>query len=282
MPKTIRYFKSILVALAGGFLFLYTVPSALAQDKHPMLLDLQTKGYTVDYLGQALGLDGWVIRNAQDQAQYAYTTSEGGLIMGLLFDHGGEIHTAKQVQEMRDIIKGNSQAAAPIAKSAQSTDKVSRAERLYAEVEGAYWFGTQNTDAPYIYTFINPTCDHCAEYWRDHMKSLVDDGSLQVRFIPFGAGWDNKSAAAALLQAEKGIDLWNTYTDDSDHSVLTSNVQNIKAATWDQVKYNTQLFAKWNLPTVPFTIYRAPVDGKIKILSGVPTNPMMVLADMVK
>ena len=81
---------------------------AKAAEKHEMLKQVEAQGYKVDFMGNAYGMDGWIIRDDKDQAQYAYTTKEGALVMGFLITPTGDVHTFEQVEAMRDVLKTNS------------------------------------------------------------------------------------------------------------------------------------------------------------------------------
>lgn len=252
---------------------------ALAQQKHKALQDLEERGYSVAYLGDDFGLDGWLIVSEQGQAQYGYSNSEGAFILGMLFDPQAQLHTAKQLQEYRALKREGGQAALKLEDQVQqSAAPVS--EKIYADVEKAKWFSVGNVDAPYIYTFINPTCDHCHDFWTDHMKALVDQGTIQIRFIPFGATDENRDKSAVLLSAEDSEALWRQFA--AGDAAALDNSDDIPEGLYQAVDFNTAVFKKWDLPLLPFTIYRAPVDGEVKVIAGVPDNSMMLLADFTR
>jgi hypothetical protein len=243
------------------------------------LQELEDKGYSIAYLGDDFGLDGWVIVSEEGQAQYGYSNSEGAFVLGMLFDPEAQLHTAKQLQAYRDLRREGGQAALNLSdRVQQSAAPVS--EKIYADVERAKWFSAGKADAPYIYTFINPTCDHCHDFWTAHMKALVDQGALQIRFIPFGSTDANRDQSAVLLSSENSEALWRKFAA-GDQAAL-AKTGDIPEGLYQAVDFNTEVFKKWDLPILPFTIYRAPVDGEIKVIAGVPENSMMLLADFVR
>lgn len=275
-----RLFLSICTLMMVSLIFVPSV-KADAQKKTGALLLLEEKGHKADYLGSAYGLDGWVITGPDGSVQYGYSSPEGGLVMGMLVAPDGSVHTVKQVEQMRDIIKGNSQAAAPIAQDEQSRDKLSKAEIVYASIEAANWFAVGDENAPYIYTFVNISCTHCKDFWKDHLKEPVKKGQVQVRFIPFGESDENKNAAARLLSSDFAALAWDAYASGNPEG-LDIMSKEITEEGLKKVQENNDVFSRWGLPIVPFTMYRAPANSEIKVMSGVPSNIMILLADMLK
>lgn len=273
-----RHYKITSLVLACILMVVFA--PAHAQEKHMGLNVFESKGFSVEPLGNAFGVDGWIIRNDAGQVQYAYTTPEGGLITGLLFAPDGTLYTSEQVAKFRKVVDQGSQEALEFADDVEKSN-APRSERIYAEIEAAKWFSVGDENAPYIYTFMNPTCSHCVDFWTGHMKQLVDDGHLQIRFIPFGAQDANREASALLLMADNADDIWRAYAA-GDQDAYTKAAMTVPEGIYDAVEVNTGLYRKLKLSHVPFTIYRAPADGKIKIIAGVPENTMMVLADFVR
>ena len=254
--------------------------TAMAQTKHEALRQLEAKGYTVEYLGQDYGLEGWLIRNKNGQTQYGYSTPQGGFVLGMMFGPDAELQTAKQLKNYRARAREGGQSALKLGDAAQES-AAPTSEKIYADVERAKWFALGDKSTPYIYTFINPMCDHCVDFWQNHMKPLVEEGALHLRMIPFGAGDENRAAAAALLSAgDDAGDMWRRYAAGDNDALQTT--RKIPDGIYKAVDFNTSVFQKWDLPVLPFSVYRAPVDGKIKVISGVPENVMMMMADFVR
>ncbi len=267
----------ILAALA----FVIYAGHAHAQNKHPGLQTFEKLGFSVEPLGNAYGVDGWIIRNNQGQVQYAYVTPEGGLITGVLFDDQGKMYTSKQIEKFKKVVDKGSQEALEFADSVEKSN-APKSERVYAEIEMAKYFSVGNTDAPYIYTFMNPTCSHCMDFWNNHLKEPVDQGQIQVRFVPFGAQDENRAASALLLVSPDAEAIWRDYANGNKQAYDKINAMKIPEGIYDAVDVNTGLFRTHKMTDVPFTIYRAPADGKIKVIAGVPENVMMILADFLR
>ena len=158
---------------------------------------------------------------------------------------------------------------------------LSKSEVVYAAVEDANWFSVGSNDAPYVYTFINPTCAECIKFWSNHLKAAVDNGQLQVRFVPFGSSQEDKHISARLLQSDVAGLAWDTYASGNAEGYDILPEESTEDGM-EMVEANNQVFNRWRFPSVPFTIYRARSDSTVKVMTGVPSNLMMLLADMVK
>ena len=114
------------------------------------------------------------------------------------------------------------------------------------------------------------------------MKEPVDAGNLQIRFVPFGGEDANREAAALLLVSPDAENIWRSYAAGNEQAYDQAKTMNIPEGIFDAVDVNTALFRNNKMTSVPFTIYRAPADGKIKVIAGVPENTMMILADFLR
>lgn len=263
-----------------GFFFLIiavviTVPAQAQENmRHLQLQKFEQDGGKVEYLGHAYGLDGWLLAKEGMQPQAAYSTREGGLVMGPLVDPEGIVITENQLAAFKAKAEGRSQAALPGA----ADSKAKNSETFYAQVEQANWVKAGADDAPYIYMFMNVTCDHCQLYWKD-LQPQIASGKLQVRLVPFGAQEENKIAGEALLSVDKPGDAWTQFIAGKK-DVLSKD--KIKPDADAKLKANGALLAKWNVGASPFTIYRRLNDGKVMVISGKPQNAMLILADLIK
>ena len=279
------------------------------------------KNGKLHFLGHKYGLDGWAV-DIDGGRSYAYSTPEGGVVFGLLMSSPEEVVTQEQAETLRNKLadqaltqeaqqnlleklnltdsgdtgsSATQQAAAPAKaapapapkqaapqktdKSAPGTKKSGKAETFYSVVEQANWFSAGKANAPYIYIFMNPTCEHCIDYWND-LKPHVDSGAIQLRILPFGSAADNKSASAALLSVSDPVKAWNSYVG-GDKSALAEDKITDKTA-YDKVAANTDIWIQWKLRTTPFSVYRSPGNGEIKILIGKPDNPLLLLSDFIR
>lgn len=283
----------ILMAVCAGVLF---VAPAKAQTLHPVLKKFQDeKQAKVEFLGNQSGLDGWLITGKNDAGadivQYAYSTPMGGIVLGIMFGPDGEVVTVKQLEAYRERMKAGGQGSVPlenltkgmeapkstaVADPALNVDKAAKAEKFYALTEGANWVQIGKKDAPYMYVFINMTCEHCLTHWK-LLKKYVDDGTLALRLVPFGAVDQNRKLGAALLASPQPDKLWR---DFASGNVAALTVDGATDETLKKMDRNTALFGEFHLRSgPPFSIYRAPADGKIKAVMGRPENIMMLIAD---
>ena len=255
-----------------------------AKDKNAKLHDL----------GKRHGLQGWAIE-INGRIQIAYTSPEGGTVFGILISPDGKIESNNQLRALEgklgDVMAGPKETEkakeilADTEENRIATEKAaekekrgkSKAEQFYADVEKANWFALGKHDAPYIYVLMNPTCIHCLEYW-EKVKTTVDAGSLQLRIIPFGRSPDNRVSSAAILSHEDPAEAWKQFTLGNQHVIAEENIVD---GAYEKVDSNSTLWINWKLPTPPFTVYRSPNDGKIKVISGKPENFLLLLSEFV-
>jgi hypothetical protein len=265
---------TFLLALAPGV-------SLAVEPTHPELRRFIESGGEVEYLGHALGVDGWLLTktNAAGKAvvRYAYATPEGGLVLGILLDPQGGVETKKQLTALMRREEG-AQASKTPGISAGKTADSGKAEQFYAEVEKAAWARAGSADAPYLYLFINTTCPECQKFWGE-LQEPVKAGRLQVRLVPFGAIAVNRESGAALLSSEDPGDDWSRFIA-GDASVLSKD--KVSGDALAKIDANTRLAANWKLQGPPFTLYRRPADGVVTAIVGEPDNLMLVLADLME
>lgn len=245
--------------------------------RHTALREFETKdGGKVEYMGHALGLDGWMLIKKDGTRLTAYTTVEGGLVVGQLVDQDGMIETVEQMKALAAKQMGGQQAL-PGALDLKSS--ASKAERFYAEVEkNGAWVQAGPDNAPYIYVFMNVSCDHCMEYWKD-LEGAVNAGKLQVRLLPWGTAEENRFGGAAMMSSAKPGDAWSAYIK-GDKSALSRD--KIVDGALAAVAANGDFLKKWNIGANPFTMYRRPEDGKITVIMGRPQNTLLLIADLVR
>ncbi len=275
---------------------------AFAQEKAvpPLPAPLKTmveEGAQIRYLGNDLGLDGWVtIKNAQEQYFYV-TPDQQGLVMGVLFNSKGDTVTLRQINQLRktegpaiDKLAGLPDAAPPPSREANSTPEIaapekdlpkdssepSKSEKFYAEVEKANWLALGQKTAPALYVFIDPECPHCHDMISDVRKSgYLEKGLIQLRLIPVGLMNENSLAEASfLLAAPNAEELLYKHLDGDKKALLADKNINTQG-----VQRNMSLMQDWKLDVTPFSIYR-DVTGKIKILKGRPDDLKKLVAEL--
>ena len=136
--------KRILPFLIIALLLLSSPLHAQAQQTPaapPPIANLTLEGAQNQYLGEALGFDGWLsLKNGQPQ--YFYVPKGGqGFVMGLLFDNQGKAITFEQLQTLQaqnnpalDALSGFDVPESP---TDIDPSLLSPAERLLAEVEAS-------------------------------------------------------------------------------------------------------------------------------------------------
>ncbi|MDP2205442.1 MAG: hypothetical protein Q8K65_03980 [Alphaproteobacteria bacterium] len=244
--------------------------------RHPELEKFKTDGGEVEFIGHAYGLDGWLLTRKDMPPRTAYTTAEGGLVLGQLVNRDGAVETMSQLHALKAKMEG-SQDALPGAEEPKST--ASKSERFYAMLERrAAWVQAGKEDAPYLYMMMNVNCDHCKEYWKA-LEPSVKEGKLQVRLVPFGAQPANRDGGAALLSsADPGV-AWSEYIGGNTEALGTSKIVDGALAA---IAANSKMLSEFNVPQAPFTIYRRPDDGKLTVIQGKPGNMLLLQAELAK
>lgn len=264
--------RILAVFLIAGLLMQAGIAAAAKDQRHPELQKFEKTGGSVEFLGHALGLDGWLLLTKDGGARYAYTTPEGGLVLGMLVNPEGAVETVNQLKAYRAKMDGE-QKALPGAEKGGS-----KSEQLYAAVEKSGWVALGRKDAPYLYMFMNVTCEHCQGFWKD-LQSSVEKGKLQVRLVPFGKQSANRDGGAALLSADDPASAWRDFLAGKKEAL---GKDRIKPEALARVDANTALADNWKLGGTPFTLYRKTADGTVLAVVGRPANVMLVLADLLK
>ncbi|MFH1158394.1 MAG: hypothetical protein V1721_05865 [Pseudomonadota bacterium] len=266
--------KGLMFLLAAVVLLSASASFAQKSGKPALLQQFEAAGGVLDFLGNAYGMDGWIITDKKDEkkVQFAYATPEGALILGMMYAPDGTLETRKQLEALKQRQDG-SQTAAPGAENSRL-----KAEKFYAQTEKASWVAIGDSQAPYLYMFINVNCDHCQAFWKD-MEGFVKEGKLQVRLVPFGVKKGNRDGGAALLSVENPEEAWRAHVG-GDATALTKD--KIKAGATQKIKENTVLAKNWKKGEAPFTLYRKPGDGIVTAIVGRPDNILLLLTEFLK
>ena len=269
-----KLIKKILVISLISIIFFSSSSHAEKKlsSEHVVLQDFEKAGGKVDFLGNSYGLDGWLVVNPEGRVQYVYTNKEGALVIGMMFAPDGEMETLNQIKAYKARAEG-SQSAIPGAEKSTS-----KAEKIYAAIEKANWITIGDKSTPYIYVFLNTTCEHCHKLW-NMLSGAVKNKQIHIRFIPFGFSDDNKDGGAALLSSNEPYKTWEDYIA-GNKSVLDK--KNATKLNYARIEANNKIAKELALPVVPFTAYRKVSDGSVTAIAGVPENPMLLLADLQK
>lgn len=283
--------KSKLCIAACSCLFLGLVLlfpfSSYAQDNQepslpPTLQTLLDQGAQIRYLGNSYGLDGWVtIKGGQEQYFYSHPRHDG-VVMGLMFDEGGKMETLRQVNELRqkegdvlDFFAVPEEKNDPISSVSQTMGEYkSPAEQLYSDIESSNWVALGKSDAPFIYTFIDPQCPHCHKFIEILKQNYLQNGLLQVRMIPVGFRNDTLSQAAFLLAAPDPQERWYRHLEGDETALPIT-----KSVNQQGVQRNKAIMQSWKLDVTPLSVYKTAA-GEIKIVQGGVKDIAALLADL--
>jgi len=245
-------------------------------ERHPEIEKFKKEGGMVEYIGHAFGLDGWLLTRQDIPPRTAYTTAEGGLVIGSLVNPEGKVETMNQLTALKAKMEG-SQAAQPGAEEPKSG--ASKAEHFYATLEKrSAWVQSGPDDAPYLYMLMNVNCDHCKEYWKE-LEPAVKQGKLQVRFVPFGQAPANREGGAAMMSSSDPGAAWSEYIAGKEGALAKSTIVDGALSAIDS---NTALVKQFKVTGTPFTMYRRLDDGKLMVIAGKPSNMMMLRSELAK
>lgn len=277
-----RFFLSL-------FLITFFPVVAYAQGNAPTmpaaLKLLEDRGAQSRYLGKKHGLDGW-ITIFQGQEQYYYVTPDGkGFVMGLLFDQEGEMVTLEQVRDLQkqsdgDVLdflaadKERPDLTAAVEKTNEAFEYKSPAERMFADIENSNWVQFGETDAPVIYSFMDPQCGHCHNFMKDLKGDYLEKGLIQVRMVPVGFREATLAQAAFLLAAPDAETRFYSHLDGDEAALPVKN-----STSTQGIQKNLALMQTWKFNVTPMTVYRGK-DGKVKIIRGRAGNLADILADL--
>ncbi|MEM6810930.1 MAG: thioredoxin domain-containing protein [Pseudomonadota bacterium] len=270
------------------FLIFSFIPPAHSQEANPEVPEalqvLVDRGAQIRYLGSEHGMDGW-ITIFQGQEQYYYVTPDGkAFIMGLLFNKDGEMVTIEQVRSLQakggDVIDllaiDNEQEslASVRSESNEAFEYKTPAERMFEEVENSNYLSFGSSNAPVVYSFMDPQCPHCHDFMKDLRNGYIENGLVQLRLIPVGFREETLAQSAFLLAAPDAEQRWYQHLDGDNSALPAKRDVNTRG-----VERNMMLMQNWNFDVTPMTIYRDR-EGKVKIIRGRASNMNEILADL--
>ena len=279
-----KFSRPFLVLTLALFISLSSV--AFAQtEKQPeapaFIKGLEKKGATVKYLGNDLGVNGWLII-ADGAAEYVYTTPDGKAnIAGFLIDEEGTVVSQAQMatfmEENKEFMESFSaqKDAQKMDVSSETKANSDKAQKLFEDIEKTNWVVLGQPNAPIIYTIIDPECPHCHAMIDDlNRGEAFANGSLQMRAVPVGL-----ISKTSLYRAEN---LLRSGTASADLMELAKvdgkQVSDAEPDSLELVKKNMAFLQEWGLDVTPFTIYEDQ-SGKIKVVRGVPDDMQTLIND---
>jgi len=291
---------------------LSTSATLLAQDvKQPKppqaLADMVSQGSQVFYLGEYEGMKGWALIR-EGKPEFFYENKERtALVMGLLFNEGGEMLTMAQLKELNNRVGDDMYAttggalsqmeaesaqapaitpvqpqqhtqsqpnvnSAPIiaATTPQNTAPLSKAELMYTDLISANWI-TLNPQGQYdVFAFIDPNCPHCQKF-----VSMMDKDpkNVRLRIIPMGVQEDGLKRAAVLLSSNDPDRLVRYANGDKGALSAPDNI------SLEAVKKNFSVMVKHGFDVTPIVVYRTG-KGAIRLIRGRPRDMDMVVDDI--
>lgn len=258
----------------------------------PIIENAAKRGAQIQFIGERGDFTGWVVLE-RGTPSYMYVSRDNQTVFqGLMFDGQGVPVTLGQVAEaqMRNpqffdavpedasqqavaapLAPAPAVPAAPIPGQEQSAGQV-----LYnaLSVSNFITLGNTEANAPVLYAFIDPECQHCDRFLKEIDQEYLVGKKLQLRAVPIGLqSADSAKKAAYLLSLPNGGD------------ALMAQVRGEKALpvvpgiTLDGQQLNIDLFQLWKFDGTPVLVFKAK-DGQIMMVRGEPKN-MKSMFDMI-
>lgn len=207
------------------------------------------------------GFIGFVVQSTQGNNGIVYADAKGQyLFVGSIINAQGQDLT--QVYTNQYI---NSKIAGPAYQDAANTG----------------YFNDGSDSAPHkAYMIIDPNCVFCHELYQQ-VKPLIDNGQLQVRWIPVAfRDPTSPGKAAALLNAgsdaaadkllENNEQGFNDQTESGGLTPLAPNANDPAiSAAFNKVTQNTAYFSKYGFQGTPTILYKQ-ANGKVMMVPGMP------------
>lgn len=254
-------------------------------DTPPFIKGLEEKGATIKYLGNDLGLNGWLVI-ADGAAEYVYTTADGKAnIAGFLIDETGAVVTQEQMttfmeenKEFMEILSAQAGAQTQVqdaGDSAEQKGNSDKAQKLFEDIEKTNWVVLGQPNAPIIYTIIDPECPHCHAMIDDlNRGEAFQNGALQMRAVPVGL-----TSKTSLYRAENLLRSGTAAVDLMELAKVDGKqVSDAEPDGLDLVKKNMSFLQEWGLDVTPFTVYKDQT-GQIKVVRGVPDDMQALIDD---
>ncbi len=267
------------------------------------LSSLAEEGAQVRYLGNDLGLDGWLVVLKGTQQFFYATPDNKALLSGVLYKNSGELVTAAQLKRLesteKDFISqfsggiatdmpsdgagaggvSNNGASAVVKASnkpsASDYAALSPSEQLFLTIENSNWVALGDKNAPVVYSFVDPQCPHCHEFVNDLRRGFLKRGMIQLRVIPVGLmNEESLKQAAFLLSAPDAEERYYKHLDGDKDALPISDTFNT-----DGVELNIDIMRGWGFDVTPFTVYR-DASNKVKIVKGAPSRLESIINDL--
>ncbi len=282
--------------------------SPLQQPLPDYVQTLANAGAEIHYLGNDLGLNGWMAVKGGTR-QYVYVTpNQEAYIVGLLLDRTGQLITTGQLDRF---LKANPSYLSPQQQSiipqqsANPTEQVpnyhfkndlaqtfspsknptpapavsspdSPSQKLFSKVQAGDWVEIGQSTAPLIYAFIDPECPHCHKFITNLRESgAYEKGQIRTRLLPVGImGEESLYEAVKLIESPTPQKTFFDHIDGDEFALPVDKSLNIQ-----KVQKNMSLMQDWGLDVTPFIVYKNK-NGEIKIVRGAPKDLDLLLNDL--
>jgi protein-disulfide isomerase len=248
--------------------------------------NLQRIGATLYYMGESMGLHGWlVIKDKQMQIVYTTPDQRAVVVGALLSAEGANISQQQMLllannhPEVADVLKAGQGATVQVAedKKADMAAKAgSPSENFYAALLTSTQVTFGKPDAPRLMMLMDVNCPHCHNAWKK-LEKYVDGGTLRLSMIPINAlGPQSEVEAANWLNKKDPLDAWKKHVG-GDTQILKIGDADLDKG--DAIFKNTQLARKWRVDQTPYLVYRGK-NGKIRLVVGEPTDVEALVGDV--
>ena len=168
-------------------------------------------------------------------------------------------------------------SAAPAQASAVQAP-ASVAKDIYSMAGQAHGFAVgQMMAANTVYVFFDPTCPHCAEFWK---ASKDAHSKVKMVWIPVSLLRDDPGPkGATILSAADPV----AKMEENETKVLSGAggievPADVSKAALDEVKANTEIFSKLEARSVPFIVYKNAQTGQAGThAGGMPATELLTL-----
>jgi thiol:disulfide interchange protein DsbG len=254
---------------------------AHAADQKPLpafLLQIQSQGAEIHYLGNDLGVDGWMALYQGNEQFFYIPPSGNAIITGLLMNPKGEIITADQVLALSkkkpefdylDSIQTPDTASATETKDTQSSS-AQLSEQLFGQLEQSHFMSLGKKGAPIIYSFVDPNCPHCHKLIRQLQQTLLKEDKIELRAVLVGFKDGSLKQAAYMLNQPNADDIW-AHIVAGQKDIFPKDLQSSATILTAPIEENMQLMQQWNLTDTPTSFYR-DATGKIQVIRGIPKD----------
>ena len=231
---------------------------------------MQSRGAVVLALGEAEGLEGFLVRQPGGGTYAAYVTGTGAVVVGLLYGVDGEVVTRRQLAEadeagrLGEFPAAVSEGERPGA-GAMPEDRIAALAQATREAPG-FRMGHRG---PVIHAFVDPTCPFSVR----HVRSLKRDaaaGRLQAHVIPVGIlGERGARRAVEVAGSRAPVTEWEEERGEGVDRELGAA----------RVAANNALLGRWRVTAVPFSVWEGPQGVRVWPGAG---EASMYAADVVR